>query len=305
LSAPGSGGVICVGGAVADRKFHLAAPPVARTSNPAARTASSDGGVARNVAENLGRLGVRAALVSRVGDDAAGYGIVGRLTAAGVDVGGVTVVPGAVTAEYVAVLAPDGDLVLGVAAMDVFGGITVGDAERVLDATRPAWCFADCNPPDAVVDGLRAAAAARGARLAVDATSTAKAARLPRDLTGVDLLFCNAEEAAAYLAATDPPEVLAGALLAGGAAAVVVTLGAAGLVLADGGGPRRVPAVPGPVVDVTGAGDALVAGTLAALLADADLDRAVTAGARLAAATVASPASVVPATETGPGRSPL
>jgi pseudouridine kinase len=63
--------------------------------------------------------------------------------------------------------------------------------------------------------------------------------------------------------------------------------------------------VPGPVVDVTGAGDALVAGTLAALLTDADLDRAVTAGARLAAATVASPASVVPATETGPGRSPL
>jgi pseudouridine kinase len=67
--------VTCVGGAVVDRKLHLHRPAVAGTSNPA-RLVTSVGGVARNVAESLARLGVPTALVSRVGADETGRGIV-------------------------------------------------------------------------------------------------------------------------------------------------------------------------------------------------------------------------------------
>ena len=54
----------CVGGAVVDRKYHLLRPAVAGTSNPA-RAVTGFGGVARNVAETLARLGVAVSLVSR------------------------------------------------------------------------------------------------------------------------------------------------------------------------------------------------------------------------------------------------
>ena len=110
--------ILCVGGAVVDRKYTLTSHAVAATSNPAVAT-TSWGGVARNVAENLARLGVPVSLVSRVGDDAAGADLLRHTAAAGVDVSGVLV--GGTTAEYVAVLDPAGDLVLGVAAMAMGG----------------------------------------------------------------------------------------------------------------------------------------------------------------------------------------
>ena len=278
--------VVCAGGAVADRKYHLVHPPAGGTSNPA-RGSSAHGGVARNVAENLARLGVAVRLVSRVGDDDAGRALKRRLTAAGADVTHVTATRGFDTAEYVAVLDPEGDLVIGVAAMDVFTAISTSDLDRGL-ADGADWLFLDCNLHPALLEHGVARGAA-GVRVAVDAVSTIKVTRLPGDLTGVDLLFCNADEARAYL--TDPSDTddgeVAARILDAGAGAVVLTRGAAGVVVADPDGVREHPAVPADVVDVTGAGDALVAGTLAALLAGRDLDAAANAGARLAALTVA------------------
>ena len=108
--------VVCIGGVVADRVVTLHAPPVQGTSNPGA-VVSSPGGVARNVAENLGRLGYRPSLVSVIGDDTVGTSLVSSVRAAGVDARGVRTVPSEATAEYLAILAPDGELVLGVAVM--------------------------------------------------------------------------------------------------------------------------------------------------------------------------------------------
>jgi pseudouridine kinase len=285
--------VVCVGGAVADRKYHLVGEPVSGTSNPA-RGTSAPGGVARNVAENLARLGVAVRLVSRVGDDDAGRALKRRLTAAGADVSHVTATRGFDTAEYVAVLDPEGDLVIGVAAMDVFTAISVSDIDRGL-ADGAEWLFLDCNLHPALLEHGVAYGAA-GVRVAVDAVSTVKVTRLPGDLSGVDLLFCNADEARAYL--TDPSGAaaddagVAARILETGAGAVVLTRGPAGLVVADADGVREHEAVPADVVDVTGAGDALVGGTLAALLDGHDLDAAAAAGARLAALTVAVPETV-------------
>ena len=109
---------LCIGGAAVDRSFRLVGPAVLGTSN----IASSDsglGGVARNVAESLARLGARTALLTAVGADPAGWELVERLTAIGVDAGLVQVVPGGTTAEYVAVLDPDGE----VEVRNVIGGL--------------------------------------------------------------------------------------------------------------------------------------------------------------------------------------
>ena len=282
-----------------DRKLHLLAPAVPGTSNPA-RGSTAAGGVARNVAENLALLGQPVALVAAVGDDDAGARLRGRLASLGVDVTAVRVAPGTPTAEYTAVLDPRGQLVLGVADMAVLDLVSVPD----VDAAWPerGWVFADCNlAPEVLAHVLRRGLDEAQVRVAVDAVSTPKVTRLPADLTGLDLLFCNQDEARAVLAAGPVPggarpvdAALARGLRAAGAGRVVLTRGAQGVLLADDRGEREIAAVPARVVDVTGAGDALVAGTLSGLLDGQVLDGAVALGTLVAALTVASGHSVRP-----------
>jgi pseudouridine kinase len=188
--------------------------------------------------------------------------------------------------------------------MDVFAAISASDLERGL-ADGAEWLFLDCNLPPALLEhGV--ALGGSGVGVAVDAVSTVKVTRLPGDLSGIDLLFCNADEARAYLtqpSGTADDDEVAVRILEAGAGAVVLTRGAGGLVVADAAGVREHEAVPADVVDVTGAGDALVAGTLAALLDGHGLDDAAAAGARLAALTVACPETV--RTDLWPGPGPI
>ncbi len=286
--------IVCVGAAAVDRKYRALAPLRPDTSNPVASSRAA-GGVARNVAENLARLRVATGLASLVGDDSNGRWLLEGLRRIEVDTGSVRVTRGHATAEYVAVLQPDGTLAYGLADMAIFEEIT----PEFLDAAAPglehaSWVFADCNLPAAALQHLIERRRQGAFRLAVDAVSLAKAARLPHDLRGIDLLFLNEAEAAAILGAPRPSAGAAVALQERGAVGVVLTCGADGLVAADGSGLELVPACTGPLVDVTGAGDALIAATLFRLLAGDRLVRAAVWGAAAAALTIASEASVRP-----------
>src|SRR5262245_44333687 len=96
--------VLCIGGLVLDRRQRSRGGVVPATSNPATIELTC-GGVAGNVATDLTRRrGVPATLVSCVGDDEAGRFLVDRVSEAGVDVRGVRVVKGAMSAQYVALL---------------------------------------------------------------------------------------------------------------------------------------------------------------------------------------------------------
>jgi pseudouridine kinase len=300
--------ILCVGGVVADRVVRLEGPPITGTSNPAS-VVTAPGGVARNVAENLARLGHRPSLVSVIGDDTTGASLVTHARAAGVDPRWVRTEPGQVTAEYLAILAPDGELVLGVAVMEVLDALTVADLDAAwpapfADGGRPKLVVLDCNPPGPVLaHAVRLAREQPGSvRLAVVAVSAPKVTRLPADLSGVDLLFCTRDEAQAWLAgraAVTGVEALddaglAAALRRSGARSVVLTRGATGALALDDDGLVEVPASQVPVVDVTGGGDALVAGTVAALVAGHALGNAVRHGVALAELTIGVEGAVRP-----------
>lgn len=283
---------LCVGGAVVDLTYVAHARFRPGTSNPATGSRAF-GGVARNVAVNLKRLGMAASLVSVLGEDEAGRTLAEDLARLGVDTSGLRRRAGARTAEYLALLEPDGSLALGVADMVILDNLTLDD---VAGAPPAAWIFADCNCPAALLAGL--IARTNGRRLAIDAVSTPKASRLPERLDGLDLLFLNHDEAAAMLGrdagALDPSQAIAD-LKARGVATVVLTLGAEGLMLGTGSAaPLRMPAVPTRIVDVTGAGDALIAGTLAGLIRGAALPEAARLGTAAAALTLAQAGSTAP-----------
>lgn len=287
--------ILCLGGAAVDRKYRGRAAIRPATSNPV-DSVQGFGGVARNVAENLARLGCRVALGSLVGDDGRGEALRRHLAALGIDTAGIGRSSSHSTAEYAAVLEPDGSLVLGLADMAIFDALTpdwLAGLQPQLDAAGVV--FADCNLPAATLDALRhRRQAGAGWRLAVDAVSTPKVARLPQDLAGIDLLLLNLDEARTLCGdAGAAPETATQALRSRGCGAVVVTLGQQGCRLADGTGSRHLPAAPArQVTDVTGAGDALAAGLLAGLAAGRDLAAALRQGLQAAALTVESGDSV-------------
>mgnify|MGYP001440396501 CR=1 FL=1 len=296
---PQEGRVAVVGGAVIDRKYLARAPLIAGTSNPV-EGMRSFGGVARNVAENLAALGAGVSFVSAVGADESGRDLARHLGARGIDVANLFQLPDERTAEYAAILEPGGDLAYGIADMAIFDRMTpelLANAAPSLAAAR--LVFADCNLPAATLAALIEQRRAGRFELAIDAVSTPKVKKLPRDLSGVDLLFLNLDEASAYLGSTYSKDIngmekAAKALIEAGASAVILTSGARGAVVANGDGVNLVPVVEARPVDMTGAGDAMIAGTLHHYLHSGTLHEAARRGALIASLTTESAASVHP-----------
>lgn len=92
------------------------------------------------------------------------------------------------------------------------------------------------------------------------------ASALSRLLPSVDILFAGLDEAALILGHTADAREAAQQLAARGVGEVVIKLGDQGAVAVAGNVEEAAPAVPVPVLDTVGAGDAFVAGYLAALL---------------------------------------
>jgi pseudouridine kinase len=286
--------IVCVGGANIDRKYVLPGNAIPQTSNPAGANASF-GGVARNIAENLARLGADVALLAVVGDDVDGAALRKHAAEAGIDVAWLKAKPGRRTTEYAAIIDGAGELVIGVNDMALLNDCLAGEiALHREELLRAEWVFLDCNLPQATIAEWIGFARERPMRLAIDAVSEPKIERLPSNLTGVDVLFLNDGEARAYLgsATDDGLDARARAIQRRGAAAVVLTLGDQGLIVADATGTSRIPAVNVSAVDVTGAGDALVGATLWRLSLGDDIVSATRVGTHAAALTVESKSSV-------------
>jgi pseudouridine kinase len=280
--------IACIGGAHIDRHGVLHAPMVPGTSNPGiVRTGL--GGVARNVAQNLTHLGCRVLLCSRVGDDDSGRQVLGQP----LDTSLITVSPVCPTASYTAILEPSGELVIGLADMDVYDELTPAVLAAAVPRLREAglW-FLDANLPAATIAWLLDAA---GITVAVDAISVAKSRRLTPLLPRIAYLFCNLAQAGALAGcAFAGPGEAAGALAGLGAIRGVVSAGIGGIAVYEPAGIALMPALPAAPRDVTGAGDALVAGTLYGLSLHRDLRAAARLGLAAAAIAVESESSAAP-----------
>ena len=177
--------------------------------------------------------------------------------------------------------------------MAIFDTLSV-DRLAALDipVARADWLFADCNLPQSTLRYIIELAANAPCKLAIDAVSVTKSSRLSDDLTGIDLLFVNQDEALALSGVEGPPERAGRALHKRGAETVIVALGPEGCMACGSTGTVRVPANDVRMEDATGAGDALIAGTLAGLIGGKTLNDALVAGAALAARALVSTGSV-------------
>ncbi|CAK0818203.1 unnamed protein product [Prorocentrum cordatum] len=122
-----------------------------RTSVPGEARVSY-GGVGRNIAEIVARLGGAASLVSAVGDDDRGAAILEACRSAGVAAGAVEVVRGARTATYSALMDGGGELVGAVADIGRGNsGINVAVFDRITPASVQAGLLAEGPGADLVL----------------------------------------------------------------------------------------------------------------------------------------------------------
>ncbi len=263
------------------------------------RTAS--GGVARNIAENLARLGQPVALISAVGQDAAGDRLLGELIRLGVDVRAVIRTADYPTGRYVGVLRPEGGLYYGFHDMRISQAITSAHlrAHAALFAQASALVM-DANLPKATLRTAFSLARRAGLPVVADPTSPQLARNLAPYLPRLAVVTPNHQEAAALLERPLDPtrfdEVTRAArdLVARGVGMAVITLAEFGLCYATPDASGHLSALRTEIIDPTGAGDAFTAVLLYGLLNGFPVDDAVRLG--ISAASLAlNAAGTVPA----------
>ena len=296
-----AGQVVVIGGANMDFKCQAKAPMVLRTSNPG-RMAATVGGVACNIARNLARLGVPTALFTVVGQDEFGERILREARAAGIDVS-MTLMSGKPTGTYVALLDNDGDLTAAISAMDAMEELTpqrLGARAAALAQAR--MVVADCNLEQAALVRLAELCTGVKVALAIDAVSTRKAERLRTLLKArlpIHLLALNRDEAAILAGGRVQSDAdlkrAAGALHRMNVQHVLISLSNRGTYASSAGGAGMlVRSFPIILSDVTGGGDAALAGTICGLLDQQPLAEAARWGQAAAALTVSVPETVSP-----------
>jgi pseudouridine kinase len=267
---------VVVGGANIDIKARIHGDTIAATSNPG-QAMISVGGVGRNIAHNLARLGMAVKLVSVVGEDPEGDRLLKETAASGVDIAAVKRVPGS-TGFYSAVLDRAGELVIGVSAMDILAQLTPADLERIrrtIDGA--AFLVADCNLGPACLQWLQQRAARQAIPLLIEPVSAPKSARLGELLEGglpVHTATPNLKQVEALTGRTLKSDAdirrAADQLHDRHVTHLLVGLGANGALLSsrdeNGTRQRRIPAAAAAAKDVTGGGDALVAGYVAGIM---------------------------------------
>ena len=296
--------IVCIGGANVDRKIQTGDPIQFGTSNPSF-VVESHGGVARNIAENLARLGLPPSLLTMVGEDKEGEMLIGHLAGVGADVSQIIRSAAHRTGTYTAILDVDGSMAVAFADMEIYDGLTV----ELLSARSQVFSSAmlaivDTNLPAESLAYVISESAKAGTTLLVAPVSSPKAKRLPPSLQGIHALIANLDEIAAISGmSTESDADLERACMAltdRGCAIIVVTLGKGGVIwLDERGNFERLPADHVDVVDVTGAGDAFVAGFAYATVHSANVKQACQFAMRLSRLALSTTETV--STEIEPG----
>lgn len=161
------------------------------TSNPA-RITQSLGGVGHNIATAVQCLGVPVRLCGSVGRDVAGFSALNIMAQKGMQTLGIKTLPKQRTAQYVATNDAEKNLVLAMADMSImelegrhFDTLWMPH----LDACKPHWLVVDANWNLETIRLWMRAGKVRGAKIAFEPVSRAKAQRLFRGRSASDGTF--------------------------------------------------------------------------------------------------------------------
>src|SRR5262249_34286364 len=283
--------LLAIGGAHVDRRGQVTGTFVPGASNPGKMSEDVGGGVF-NALRNAVQRGLDASLMSLRGADPAGENVARAIAEAKIrDLSAVFL--DRATPSYTALIDRDGEVIAGLADMELYG-IAFSKQLRRSKAREEAAAadaiLTDANLPAEALG--RMAALAAGKPLFAIAISPAKVVRLSGVLKEIACLFMNMREAASLAAMPQEtaPIALAGRLAEMGLGSGLITSGSSAVTGFDANGIFQiVPPKPASVADATGAGDALAGATVAAMMRGKPLRVALRGGIAAAVLTIASP----------------
>ena len=257
--------ITVIGGANIDISAKYSSAVAAAGDSNQGQISTSAGGVARNIAENLARLGSAVQLITGLGDDGFSVSVRASLNLPLLDLSACYAPPNTPSDSYLSLYDMKGELVSAVNQMRLVNKLTPSYLQRFeTQITGASMIIADCNlPPDTI---YWLAVLPDRPTLFFDGVSMEKITRLQACLDRIDGLKCNQLEAAALLncSVRATPDQLVADLHQRGVDIVLLSLGSEGVQLGRAGQQLHFPLLEPPhtISSVAGAGDALLAGFL-------------------------------------------
>lgn len=256
------------------------------------------GGVGRNVAENIARLGVPVSLLSSRDGGASGAEICHRLDQAGVDTSFLAVMDECGMGIWLAIMDEQGELAGSISQMPDLRGISESIERRgLLFIKKSSHVALELDLNETITKRVLEMAKAEKRPVYGLPGNLEVILKAPDVLAGLECFVCNHIEAGRISGNqfddTEPGEVLSKIPAFTkdlGLKSAVITLGPNGCVFWDAinGDAGIQPAIKVNVVDTCGAGDAFFSGALTGLAQGASLGQSVLLGTRAAACTVQS-----------------
>jgi pseudouridine kinase len=289
--------IIVIGGACVDVKARASSPLVGATSNPGT-VSIAFGGVARNIAENLARLEVPVGLLTAIGGDLLGQALRQQCRDLGIECRFLCL--DGSTDCYSAVLSPEGEMVVAVAAMSCADRLDKTFIEQQQPFLSTAsFLVCDANLSADALQAVGEIAQRAQIPLVIEPVSVRKAERVQRLLQAqipIALLTPNRAELSVLAGRhtqSDADVALCCRLLQERqVTALIVGLGERGAFVAAPGHEAFIEPAPEMLYDVTGTGDAALAAALWAVKAGYDWLAAGRAGQYAAGLTAATAATV-------------
>lgn len=256
--------VSVIGGANIDIHGKSTRPLRSNDSNPGEVNISA-GGVARNIAENLARLGADTRLISAVGDDHHGKVLLRLSREAGINVQNVLEFPSAATSTYLSVLDDTGDMLIGINDMSIIDKLSAARLKPLQAMLKQSsLVILDANLPDDTLAWLAQTLAAK--TIFADTVSTAKAPRLRPHLQHIHTLKTGSIEVEALMGQPVRSKTqlvkVANMLHDEGVERVFITRGEKGVFYSDNGNcaTQKMQRDKNGIRNAGGAGDAFLAG---------------------------------------------
>ena len=271
-----------------------------RTYIPGGRNAGKvrfvHGGVSRNIAEDLGNMGLDPVFLSLVDPSGTGEDVLARLAEHGVETRYVRKVPEGM-GTWLAVFDNNNDVCASISHRpDLRPLLTLLQEEGNALFASADSVLLELDLEESVVEEIYRLKHKYNTRIYAAVSNINIALERRAFLQQTDCFVCNRQEAGVLFSVEfgrESPDVLAGKLSElvtdAGIPAMIVTLGADGAVWADRNGRFGVCAAQQvPVADTTGAGDAFFSGVASGLTYGKDLPEACAIGVRLASSVICS-----------------
>ncbi len=251
---------VVIGGANIDITGFTSQPLVKADSNPGA-VRMSLGGVGRNIAENLVKLGITTNFISAVGDDIFGKRIINECQQAGIDTSLVETVRATPSSVYLSVLNHQGDMEIAISDMDVINKVDIERLKRHQALiSNSAVAVIDANLS---IESIRYLADTFKGKLFLDTVSTAKTRKIKEVIDSFKVIKPNRKEAEILLdrkikSVKDAKNAVK-RFIEKGIETVVISLGKEGVVYGNRDTVHSFKMKKVSSVNATGAGDAFMA----------------------------------------------